>query len=170
MRRFIIFCALALLLWVGESWYGRYQARVVHCPPDEVLNARLAEALRQGGAPAKSQVLRLLKDEQILLREALLRGFHRFDPVILQRLEQDLAFLNFSDAQRQRLLDRDAGVNSALLDQLIQGDELIRRRLRHLLIAQLAYENSWHSLEGDRSAYRAVVKHLRKRYRDFCDA
>ena len=167
-RRLLAFAVLAVLIGGVNHWYEGYQARVVVCPSAEMLNARAEAMARQGLALEPSEVLRLLKDEQILLSEALLRGFHRFDPVVRQRLRQDLGFLNFDKEAIEKVLDRREGLGSELLEQLIQGDEVIRRRLRQLLIAQLAFEKGWPGAAGGNEHYRLAVKALRSRYRDHC--
>ena len=129
--RLAAFSVLALLLAVGLQQWEVYQYRVLDCPSA----ARMAERSGQWrslypGRPVDHQVIQQsLLDEDMLVKEALLQGVHREDLVIHQRLQRDAIFLDLDD----RALDR----HSPLLEAIILGDVVIRRRLLQRMEAEL---------------------------------
>ena len=129
--RLAIFSGLAILLAAGVTRWETYQYRVLDCPS----SASVAERARQWRALYPSQPVDLhgvqqsLMDEDMLLKEALLLGIHREDVVIQQRLNRDMSFLKL-DGQG---LEKD----SPLLEALILGDVVIRRRLLQRMEAMM---------------------------------
>ena len=129
--RLAIFSGLAILLAASVTRWETYQYRVLDCPS----SASVAERSRQWRALYPSQPVDLygvqqsLMDEDMLLKEALLLGIHREDVVIQQRLNRDMSFLKL-DGQG---LEKD----SPLLEALILGDVVIRRRLLQRMEAMM---------------------------------
>ena len=87
----------------------------------------------------------------MLLKEALLLGIHREDPVIQQRLKRDMTFLKLGDHRLSK--------DSPLLEALILGDIVIRRRLLQRMEANMMKPVSMHSsATSNDEAWRVDLK------------
>lgn len=96
---------------------------------DAALEARLVQAWQRdtGRTPTAQErdtLLRAHADEEILVREAIARGYARRDPVVRQRLIDNLRFLNPDDPRSDAALLREA-----LTLGMAERDLVARRRL-----------------------------------------
>ncbi len=94
-----------------------------------VVEAELERALGRPARPGEIRAaLQQELDREILFREALARGLHRRDPVVLMRLVSGARFLDLGAGD-----DPDELARAALAVGLLETDPVIRRRLVHLV-------------------------------------
>ncbi len=124
------FAAAGMLLIALSRGFAAPAPPAVASLPDSrraVVEAELGRALgRPPGPKELAAALREELDREILFREALRRGLHRHDPVVLQRLVAGARFLDLAGEDSPEALAR-AGLALGLLE----SDPVIRRRLVH---------------------------------------
>ena len=84
-----------------------------------------------GRLPTELQLTRMEEaelDREILYREALELGLHRYDPIVHQRLVRNMRFLKLDDSRPDAELLEDA-----MRMELYLGDEVVKRRLVQLM-------------------------------------
>ncbi|TNE79008.1 MAG: hypothetical protein EP339_03790 [Gammaproteobacteria bacterium] len=130
----LTFLLLGGLLYVTEArWFIPLQAQT-----PIVIEAEKVERLRQqwtqklGRAPEHNEMLAVLEGvalEEMLIAEAVARGVHRNDPVVLRRLRQNLEFLGMevSPGALEHAYDLD----------MHRHDPVVRKRLRLLMESEL---------------------------------
>jgi hypothetical protein len=102
-RRLLEFAVLGTTLFAGDRlWWSRA------APVPAVIRADSAEAA----------------DDELLYREALARGYDRDDPVVFQRLVQNLRFAGGGDSRGDEEL-----FDEALALRMHESDPVVRRRL-----------------------------------------
>lgn len=103
------------------------QRRPLLVPAVEVARMQQEAARAKGGPPEPEELEALVSgwvDDELLVREARERGWHRSDPVVQQRLLRNLRFLEEApDAPAGARVDR------ALALELDRSDLVVRRRL-----------------------------------------
>jgi hypothetical protein len=117
-----------------------------------VIPASRVESLRDelGRAPTEAEIARALApeiDDELLLREALARGYERDDPVVYRRLVQNLRFAGAPDASEDESL-----FEQALALHMHSSDPVARRRLIQRM--RLDFENEVPSEDPDLAALR----------------
>ena len=155
MRRLIArpgvhFLLLGALLVAADRWLLR------DAPADEpargaieIDRARIEELradwIARTGEPPDAQAERTLIeaeiDDEILLREARLRGFEVGDPVVRARLARNVGFIRGEDERQARAGDA-RRVGDALAFGLAQSDLVVRRRSIERMRAELAASES----------------------------
>ena len=102
MRRFLSsrllhFFLLGLVLYGINARYDKYSQRFVTCLSQSELQVLAGDWARSTGRVATSiELSRLVDaalDDQRIVKEAMLQGLHKSDPVIIQRLLRDAEFL-----------------------------------------------------------------------------
>jgi hypothetical protein len=141
LRALVHFLCLGGAAALGARWLASDAA-----PAPIVVEVAPLEA--GGGRPAAA-ALAARVDDEILYREALLRGFDAGDPVIAARLGQNAEFLDLGAGE--------AGVESARGLGLVQGDLVVRRRLIQRMRAAIEAP-SWQEVPSDAEleTYRAA--------------
>jgi hypothetical protein len=128
--RLLHFFLLGLVLYGSTARYDKYQQRFVTCLSQSELQVLAADWARSTGRVATSIELSRLADaaldDQRIVKEAMLQGLHKSDPVIIQRLLRDAEFLGFEGSAREKL-------DAVLAMDIAAGDEVIRRRLIQIL-------------------------------------
>lgn len=127
------FVLIGSAIWLAVQLWADHRFRVVTMPGEARVEA-LVQAWQQGtgriaGPADRDALIRAEIDQRMLFREALRRGLHLRDPVVLRRLSQDIRFLGLEVAEGER-------IDTALALGLHEGDELIRRRLVERMLAQ----------------------------------
>jgi|GEM_PF-912058 len=124
------FMVLGILLYGVDGYYSRYQQRELVCPSKFEIDSMAAKWAQQNRQPMTDKLRQALRqsamDEQMLFREALIKGLHKRDDVIVQRLLRDAEFLGVEG-------DRGDQIETVLAMGLLDSDEVIRRRLIQLL-------------------------------------
>jgi hypothetical protein len=136
--------------------------RLVVVPAAEV--ARMAEeARRETGGPATPAELQARVsawvDEELLVREARARGWHESDPVVRNRLVQNLRFLGAAPGE-----DADALLARAFELGLDRSDLVVRRRLAARM--RLAVAGEAREQEPSRAELEAVLERFAERFRE----
>ena len=136
------FFVLGLALYGLNTGYTAYEQRQLVCPTADELDAMVAVWAQQNRQPITTVVRQALGqsalDEQMLVREAQLKGLHKRDNVVLQRLLRDAEFLGIEG-------DRASQLDAVLAMGLLESDEVIRRRLiqlqEHQVTADVSAQN-----------------------------
>lgn len=135
--RLLHFFCIGLVIFFLVDAYDHHQQRYVSCLTDSKLEV-LAEdwATSTGRAVRPGELARLADvamDEQVLVKEAMLQGLHKSDPVIIQRLLRDADFLRIEGDAKDK-------IEAVLSMDIAAGDEVVRRRL-----IQVLQHNVWES-------------------------
>ncbi|HVN39175.1 MAG TPA: peptidyl-prolyl cis-trans isomerase [Myxococcota bacterium] len=135
-RTLLRFGVLGALLFAGDRLFLREARRPA---PVVVSAARLEalriEALRMGGAQGEATMAAIVQaevDDELLYRRALAEGLDRDDPVVAQRLVQNLRFAGADPSRDDASLLAEA--RELGLDR---SDPVVRRRLVQLARMQL---------------------------------
>ncbi|WP_373087695.1 peptidyl-prolyl cis-trans isomerase [Zhongshania sp.] len=124
------FMVFGIVLYGVDGYYSRYQQRELVCPSKIEIDSMAAKWAQQNRQPMTDKLRQALRqsamDEQMLFREALIKGLHKRDDVIVQRLLRDAEFLGVEG-------DRADQIETVLAIGLLDSDEVIRRRLIQLL-------------------------------------
>lgn len=129
-----VFSVLAATLGLALQALQRAEYRVLECPSEQAVAARVTQwrSLYPRQVVDYPAIKQSLMDEQMLLKEALLQGFHLDDVVIQRRFERDLQFLNLGG--------HSLSADEPLMERLMLGDVVIRRRLLQRMEATLSTE------------------------------
>jgi hypothetical protein len=124
------FIVLGIVLYGVDELYSRYLQRELVCPSKIQIDSMAAKWAQQNRQPMTDKLRQALRqsamDEQMFFREALIKGLHKRDEVIVQRLLRDAEFLGIDG-------DRADQIETVLAMGLLDSDEVIRRRLIQLL-------------------------------------
>lgn len=154
------FAAAGLLLFgLSRALAGPPPRAGVSLPPSRraVVEAELERVLGRSPRPEElASAFREELDREILFREALRRGLHRRDPVVLQRLVAGARFLDLGTGD-----DPDSLVRAALAAGLLETDPVIRRRLVHLVRIGLEAAAEEPSRADVEARYRAHPERFR---------
>ena len=135
MKRFVSsrllhFFSIGLVIYFLINAYSRQQQRYVLCLTDSKLNVLAEDWAKNTGRAVRPDELAHLADaaldEQILVKEAMLQGLHKSDPVILQRLLRDADFLGVEGSAKDK-------IEAVLSLDIAASDEVVRRRLIQVL-------------------------------------
>jgi hypothetical protein len=127
------FVAMGALLFAGEALLASSWGPAAIAPePLRISSTQVAEIrrgwlARTGRLPDPSELAALIADavdEEVLVREARARGFHRSDPLVRRRLVRNLRFVN-DDSGRS---DADLFAEALALG-VDRTDRVVRRRL-----------------------------------------
>ena len=151
-RPLLVFALLGTALFAADRLGSRAAATreplVVPAARVEALRAQLALSL--GREPTGAEVERVLGsevDDELLLREALARGYERDDPVVYRRLVQNLRFAGASESRDDASL-----FEEALALHMDASDPVARRRL--IQRVRLDFEDQAPSEDPDPTALR----------------
>jgi hypothetical protein len=97
-------------------------------------------------------------DDELLLREALARGYERDDPVVFRRLVQNLRFAGAPDERDDASL-----FEEALALRMHESDPVVRRRLVQLV--RLGFENQAPNADPGEAELRAYYERHAASYR-----
>jgi hypothetical protein len=132
-RPLVHFLALGLLLFVTDRLWTRARGDVAASPPPVVISAQRFEQLRsvasaRTGRPLEAAQLEALVDaevaDELLYRQALAYGFDRDDPVVFNRLVQNMRFAGADPERAAQDLYEDARELG-----MHRSDLVVRRRL-----------------------------------------
>jgi hypothetical protein len=132
-RPLVHFLALGLLLFVTDRLWTRTRGDVAAAPPPVVISAQRFEQLRsvasaRTGRPLEAAQLEALVDaevaDELLYRQALAYGFDRDDPVVFNRLVQNMRFAGADPERAAQDLYEDARELG-----MHRRDLVVRRRL-----------------------------------------
>lgn len=133
------FIVLGIVLYGVNEFYSSYQQRQLTCPSVQDIDLKAAKWAQQNRQPLTRKLRHALwqnaLDEQMLVREALLKGMHKRDTVVRQRLLRDAEFLGIEG-------DSAVKIEAVLAMGMLESDEVIRRRLIQLLEHSVASEIS----------------------------
>lgn len=121
------------------SWAGESAARTIRISATRIDALRDEWSAETGSEPSESELRASLEaaiDEEILFREALRMGLLRTDPVVRQRLVQNMRFLGISSR------DEAASFRQALQLGMARSDLVVRRRLVQRMQALLEATSS----------------------------
>ncbi|WP_373078274.1 peptidyl-prolyl cis-trans isomerase [Zhongshania sp.] len=129
------FFVLGLALYGLSERYWAYQQRQLQCPRAGQIDTMVANWTQQHRQPAGPDLRAALNqsalDEQMLIREAQIKGLHKRDEIVLQRLHRDAEFLGISGSRAEQ-------IDAVLRMGLLESDEVIRRRLIQIQEQQVA--------------------------------
>lgn len=148
-RPLVHFLALGLLLFVTDRLWTRARGDVAASPPPVVISAQRFEQLRsvasaRTGRSLDAAQLDALVDaevaDELLYRQALAYGFDRDDPVVFNRLVQNMRFAGADPERAAQDLYEDARELGMHRSDLVVRRRLIQRM--RLLIESRAEEPS----------------------------
>lgn len=126
----LIGCALLL----ADALWQRYREMQVDAPgPDAIAQLQRDWRQAQGRRPTDAELAALIEAEierRILVREALRRGWHRRDPVVIRRLLQDAEFLGIEGNPSGK-------IEAVLALGMEREDQVIQRRLEERMLASV---------------------------------
>ena len=126
-RPLLVFAVLGTALFAADRLVWRPAAAPVVVPAERVAAMREGLARSLGRAPTAAELERELApeiDDELLLREALARGYERDDPVVYRRLVQNLRFAGAPESR-----DDESLFDEALALHMHETDPVARRRL-----------------------------------------
>ncbi len=149
-RPLLVFALLGTALLAADrlAWRRAPVPVVVQAARVAAVREELASSL--GHAPSAEEVDSVLSgeiDDELLLREALVRGYQSDDPVVYRRLVQNLRFAGAPDAR-----DDESLFAEALAMHMHESDPVARRRL--IQRVRLELEDAAASEEPDPAALR----------------
>lgn len=163
-RPLLHFVAIGLALFAleraGAALWGAGAAQPLVVPAERVEAVRAGLAQATGRAPDDADLRRALApdvEDELLLREALARGYDREDPVVFRRLVQNLRFAGADPGQGDAALFAEA-----LALGLQHTDVVARRRLVERV--RLDFEARALRDPPDAAALRAWFEAHRERY------
>ncbi|CAA0087626.1 Uncharacterised protein [Zhongshania aliphaticivorans] len=136
------FLIIGVALTLLNDRYTLYQQRYITCVSKSQLAVLATDWQRNTAQEMTLNQLREIEqaalDENMLVKEAMLQGFHKRDQVVIQRLLRDADFLGIAGGVKQK-------IDAVLAMDVATGDEVIRRRLVQLLKHQVQVSSEVHS-------------------------
>ncbi len=131
--RGVHFILLGTVIFAVQGSYQAYQQRHISClsaaQQSDLFQRWQARHGRAANAQQRAALQREALDQRMLVREAMLLGWHKRDPLILQRLQAHAELLEIEGNPQQQLA-------AALALNLAENDQVIRRRLQQRLQAE----------------------------------
>ena len=128
--RLLHFFILGFALYGIANHYELKQQRVITCLTPSQMDVLISDWQRSAGrsptAIERSNLVDVALNDQMLVKEAMLQGLHKSDPVIIQRLLRDADFLGVEGTSKEK-------INAVLAMDVAIGDEVIRRRLIQIM-------------------------------------
>ena len=150
----------AALFTADRAWRSDAPAAPIVVSSEHLEEIRARVLARTGRLPDAAQLAALIEadvEEELLYREARVRGFDRGDPVVFRRLVQNMRFAG-ADAE-----ESDAGLYAEALDLgMDRSDPVVRRRLVQRL--RLAIEARTLASPPTESELRGLFDARRDRY------